>query len=169
MEGIDQQLEDRPARERDPICGMEVAPEEAADSVVHAGRTYYFCSPMCAARFKADPESHAAPEQAEPSPASEQGSPVVPSATTGVPEGARRVRVDLPIEGLDCPVCVENVRRALLEVPGVERAQVNPTTRVATVAYDRSRADLSDLSRAVRGAGYQVGLATARLGIEGLH
>ncbi len=165
---IDRQDEDSRTRVVDPICGMEIAPQDAADSVVYAGRTYYFCSPMCAEKFKADPESHAAPEQAEPGPPSEQAMEVLPSATTGVPEGARKVRVDLPIEGLDCPACVENVRRALLEVPGVEGALVNPTTHVATVAYDRSRADLAEISRAVRSAGYQVGLATVRLGIEGL-
>lgn len=168
MARIDRRGEDVGIRVRDPICGMEIAPEDAADSAVYAGRTYYFCSPMCAERFKADPESYAAPEQAEPSPTSEQVVEVLPSATTGVPEGAQRVRVDLPIEGLDCPACVENVRRALLEVPGVERALVNPTTHVATVAYDQSRVDLEEISRAVRSAGYQVGLATARLGIEGL-
>lgn len=147
---------------------MEVSPEEAADSVVHAGRTYYFCSTACAERFKADPESYAAPEQAEPSPDSERAVELLPSVTTGVPEGARRVRVDLPVEGLDCPGCAENVRRALLAVPGVERALVNPTTHLATVAYDSSRTDLLALSRAVQTAGYQVGFATVRLGIEGL-
>lgn len=155
-------------RVKDPICGMEMAPEDAVDSVSHAGRTYYFCSPSCAERFKADPESRASPEQAEPSPASERQVEVVPSATTGYPEGAGRLRIDLPIAGLDCPHCVENVRRALLELPGVERALVNPTTQVATVAYDPSRAGLAEMDRAVRRAGYQVGLASARIGIEGL-
>ncbi len=159
---------DSAARARDPVCGMEIAPEEAAESAEYAGRTYYFCSPDCAARFKADPESYAAPEQAEPSPASERSVEMVPSATTGFPEGAQKVRVELPIEGLDCPVCAENVRKALLGVPGVRRALVNPTTHTATVAYDRSRADLPKLSEAIRDAGYQVGLATARVGIEGL-
>ncbi|GEM_PF-1586377 len=152
----------------DPVCGMEVSPESAADSVVRAGHTYYFCSTACAERFKADPESYAAPEQAEPNPDSERSVAVLPSATTGVPEGARRVRVDLPVEGLECAGCAENVRRALLGVPGVERALVNPSTQVATVAYDSSRTDLLGLSRAIQGAGYRVGFATIRLGIEGL-
>ncbi len=159
---------DSAASVRDPVCGMEIGPEAAADSAEYAGRTYYFCSPDCAARFKSDPESYAAPEQAEPSPASEQAVEVVPSATTGFPQGAQKVRMELPIEGLDCPVCAENIRKALLAVPGVRRALVNPTTHTATVAYDRSRADLSKLSEAVHRAGYQVGLATTRLGIEGL-
>lgn len=93
---------------------------------------------------------------------------VLPSVTTGIPEGARRVRVELPIEGLDCPVCAQNIGRALLALPGVERAAVNPSTRVATVAYDRTKVGLPEMSRAVRDAGYQVGLATARIGIEGI-
>ncbi len=159
---------DGAARVRDPVCGMEIDPEEAVDSVEYAGRSYYFCSPDCAARFKADPESYASPEQAEPSPTSEKAVDTVPSATTGFPEGARNVRVELPIVGLDCPVCAENVRKVLLRVPGVQRALVNPTTHMATIAYDRSRTDLLKLSETVRDAGYQVGLATARVGIEGM-
>jgi Cu+-exporting ATPase len=42
--------------ERDPICGMTVDPEKAAAKVEHAGATYYFCSPGCAARFQKEPE-----------------------------------------------------------------------------------------------------------------
>jgi P-type Cu+ transporter len=40
----------------DPICGMTVEPERAAGSYVHKGRTYYFCSQHCLAKFKDDPE-----------------------------------------------------------------------------------------------------------------
>ena len=28
----------------DPVCGMEVNPEDAAAAWQHAGTTYYFCS-----------------------------------------------------------------------------------------------------------------------------
>ena len=43
------------AERRDPVCGMSVRPESAAGFVDHAGVTYWFCSPSCVARFKADP------------------------------------------------------------------------------------------------------------------
>ena len=42
--------------ERDPVCGMTVAPEKAKGAAEHAGATYYFCSAGCASRFQADPE-----------------------------------------------------------------------------------------------------------------
>jgi Cu+-exporting ATPase len=40
--------------ERDPVCGMTVAPETAKASVEHAGKRYFFCSDGCAQRFRQD-------------------------------------------------------------------------------------------------------------------
>ncbi len=39
----------------DPVCGMEVDPSRAAGSSVYAGRTTYFCSPGCKAKFDKNP------------------------------------------------------------------------------------------------------------------
>ena len=39
----------------DPVCGMTINPETAADSREVDGVTYYFCSAHCAATFDADP------------------------------------------------------------------------------------------------------------------
>ena len=39
----------------DPVCGMTVDPAAARASAVHDGRTYYFCCPSCASKFRADP------------------------------------------------------------------------------------------------------------------
>jgi P-type Cu+ transporter len=50
----------RTSMELDPICGMEVEPAQAAADVEHAGKSYYFCSVGCAARFKKEPEKFAA-------------------------------------------------------------------------------------------------------------
>ena len=44
----------------DPVCGMEIHPEEAAGTVEHDGRTIYFCSPGCRATFLEDPQRYAA-------------------------------------------------------------------------------------------------------------
>lgn len=41
----------------DPVCGMTVAPEKAAGSYDHDGKTYHFCSTHCLSKFKADPEA----------------------------------------------------------------------------------------------------------------
>src|SRR5258708_30301379 len=45
-----------PAKHKDPVCGMTVAPEKAAGKVEHAANTYYFCSKQCAERFSREPD-----------------------------------------------------------------------------------------------------------------
>ncbi len=47
----------RPAA-RDPVCGMEVDPTQAAGSYVYRGVKYYFCNPRCLERFRQNPERH---------------------------------------------------------------------------------------------------------------
>jgi len=57
----------------DPVCGMQVDPAKAAGSFDHQGKTYFFCSSHCAAKFKSDPAKYVVPRQearaAKPSPA----------------------------------------------------------------------------------------------------
>jgi P-type Cu+ transporter len=48
---------------KDPVCGMTVDPQKARGKAEHAGRTYYFCSAGCEARFKADPAKYLSPKQ----------------------------------------------------------------------------------------------------------
>ena len=43
----------------DPVCGMEVNPENAAGKSEYAGRTYYFCSEQCRNRFDENPAQYA--------------------------------------------------------------------------------------------------------------
>jgi Cu+-exporting ATPase len=42
-------------REKDPVCGMMVDPQKAAEKVEHDGKLYYFCSARCAERFRNEP------------------------------------------------------------------------------------------------------------------
>lgn len=42
--------------EKDPVCGMVVRTEEAAEQRAVQGRTYYFCSAACAAKFDRAPQ-----------------------------------------------------------------------------------------------------------------
>jgi P-type Cu+ transporter len=44
--------------QKDPVCGMDVEPRDAAGMVQHAGQTYYFCSDHCVKKFKADPDRY---------------------------------------------------------------------------------------------------------------
>ena len=43
---------------KDPVCGMEVDPAQAAATVEYRGETYYFCAPGCEALFKKQPPKH---------------------------------------------------------------------------------------------------------------
>jgi Cu+-exporting ATPase len=50
----------------DPVCGMTIAPADAAGSVEFDGQTYYFCSKGCLKRFRADPAKFVAAKSQEP-------------------------------------------------------------------------------------------------------
>ena len=49
--------------ERDPVCGMSVAPAKAAATADYGGKTYFFCGKGCAARFQAQPEKYLQPAE----------------------------------------------------------------------------------------------------------
>lgn len=53
---------------KDPVCGMEIRPEEAAVTAEHEGRTFFFCSHGCHAAYLKEPHrySHPAEEQGDP-------------------------------------------------------------------------------------------------------
>jgi P-type Cu+ transporter len=77
-----------PTDTTDPVCGMTVAPENAAGTSVYQGRRYLFCSPSCLARFQATPEqyirhqsteeAHAGPQASRTSEAVEYTCPMHP-------------------------------------------------------------------------------------------
>jgi YHS domain-containing protein len=47
----------------DPVCGSRIDPGKHAERYRYEDHTYYFCSPRCAARFRAEPGAflHRAP------------------------------------------------------------------------------------------------------------
>ena len=45
--------------EKDVVCGMQVDPAKAAGTSRHAGKTYYFCSKACKAKFDSNPADYA--------------------------------------------------------------------------------------------------------------
>jgi Cu+-exporting ATPase len=48
---------------RDPICGMDIDPQHAPETVEWEGARYYFCSPSCARKFRE--QHHASPAKSE--------------------------------------------------------------------------------------------------------
>lgn len=64
--------------------------------------------------------------------------------------------VKLKVEGMTCNHCVMAVKKALLRVPGVEKAEVSLERAEALV---EGQADLEALLRAVEEEGYRATLA----------
>ncbi|MCW5625885.1 MAG: copper-translocating P-type ATPase [Burkholderiales bacterium] len=62
--------------------------------------------------------------------------------------------VRLAVEGMTCASCAGRVERALRAVPGVERAEVNLATEIATVAVVTGSASAQRLIEAVNAAGF---------------
>jgi YHS domain-containing protein len=51
--------EARASTDRDPVCGMEVKPDQGYTKVYH-GQSYRFCSRACLDKFEATPQQYAA-------------------------------------------------------------------------------------------------------------
>ncbi len=65
-------------------------------------------------------------------------------------------RITLPVRGMSCASCVENVRSALASLDGVLSASVNFATEKATIEYFPSRTGIREFRKAIRDAGYDV-------------
>jgi YHS domain-containing protein len=48
---------------KDPVCGMQIRPEEAVATEDHDRRTFYFCSQDCYQAFVDDPHRYGHPEE----------------------------------------------------------------------------------------------------------
>jgi multidrug efflux pump subunit AcrA (membrane-fusion protein)/YHS domain-containing protein len=63
---------------QDPVCGLQVSVKKAAQAgrkSVYEGRTYYFCSDECKARFDENPEKYAASTSEDETPNGHEASP----------------------------------------------------------------------------------------------
>ncbi len=135
----------------DPVCGMEVEPEEAAGSTEYEGRTYYFCNPGCKEKFDADPEAFLQKEQPV---AAEPGKPEPEAA-----EADEGDSVILAVTDMSCESCAQSITRALKARRGVLAAQVRFATGRAQVRYRPEEVSPAELVETVSRVGY-----TARVG-----
>jgi Cu+-exporting ATPase len=46
---------------KDPVCGMQVDEQQAAEKSEHQGQTFYFCSPGCRQQFEQNPARYTDP------------------------------------------------------------------------------------------------------------
>ena len=68
---------------------------------------------------------------------------------------ARVEKATIPIGGMTCASCVAAIEKAL-RLDGVTRADVNLATEKATVEYLPTQISLSEIKKAIEGAGYKV-------------
>ncbi len=62
--------------------------------------------------------------------------------------------VNLKIDGMSCQHCVMRVKKAVEQLPGVSKTEVNVGT--ARITYDESKIGKEDVEKAVEAAGYSV-------------
>ncbi len=148
---------------KDPVCGMEIEPQDAAVSRKHMGQTFYFCSPNCVEQFDADPHHYAQAVLA----VTEAPLPVG-SATTGFNPALPLACVELPVLGLQREQDGRAVEAAVAGLPGVRSAHANTGSGVVTVEYDPQRTNAAALAAGLRPAGFRVGGAQTRVGIQDL-
>ena len=71
------------------------------------------------------------------------------------PEGACIAESSLTIDGMDCAACSLEIERRVLEVDGVERADVNPASGRAVVHWNPARTRASRIAAAIEAGGYR--------------
>ncbi len=136
---------------RDPVCGMEIEPQSAFASREHMGQRYYFCSQSCADQFDADPHRY-----------------TMTSATSGFNPNRALTRIELPITGIPSKKPVRALEAALHAMGGVHAVRVNSMIDKIEVEYDAQTVSIPKMAEAVRSAGFDIGSARTRIGIENL-
>ena len=124
----------------DPVCHMEVDPEDAAGKSAYKGRTYYFCAASCKERFDADPEGFLSPAE---------------SCSVAPPMAPGERRVDIPVRGMTCVSCALTIEEGLKRLPGVAQASVNLAAEKASVSFDPRMSGLSGITNAIQDLGYE--------------
>ena len=147
----------------DPVCGMQVEKEKAAGSSTYQGEDFYFCSLQCKSKFDQNPEKYH----------KEKSSPVLHMSMPEVTEekkkeGKNEERIDLPITGMSCASCAAAIQKELSALNGVNRASVNLATSRAAVYYNPKLIGVNDLISTIRKSGYDVGVVSVELPIQGM-
>jgi Cu+-exporting ATPase len=101
----------------DPVCGMTVDPQHAAGSSVYEGKTYYFCSQGCVAKFEANPERYLHPA-ATPEPMHEEATSTGVEYTCPMHPEVRQIGPG------SCPKCGMALEPATFTLANVD--EVNP-------------------------------------------
>jgi Cu+-exporting ATPase len=77
-------------------------------------------------------------------------------------------QISLPISGLSCANCVNEIERDLKKLRGISHVSINPVTEELTIVFDDSEVREDAIVKAIRDAGYDVALSRLDLPITGM-
>ena len=142
----------------DPVCGMQIDIADAAAMSIHKGRFIYFCNRSCKEKFDADPIKYqkSGADDAE----SKRLEPKLPLENLKT--------VEFPVSGMSCASCVARIEKGLSKMSGIQQAKVNFASEKASVTFDPSRVQMTDLVGTVKDLGYEAGLAKVTLPVHGM-
>ncbi|MBO0810459.1 MAG: heavy metal translocating P-type ATPase [Microlunatus sp.] len=125
----------------DPVCGMTVE-QTSEHTAVHEGRTYYFCSDGCRAKFTADPQRYLEPTigPADASAATPDHEPAhqhaAHSAAAAAPSGGEPVEYTCPMHPEirrpgpgACPICGMALEPVTVTADAAPNAELVDMTR----------------------------------------
>jgi len=69
-------------------------------------------------------------------------------------EAAGLKMVTLKVDNMTCSLCPYTVKKSLVQVPGVEKAEVDFDSKTVQVTFDPAKADIAMLTEATGNAGY---------------
>lgn len=64
--------------------------------------------------------------------------------------------IEIPIQGIQCASCVQNIEKALLQMRGITEAAVNLATGKAKVEYIPTETSLTEIKKTIEQTGYKV-------------
>ncbi len=137
--------------QRDPVCGMDIAPESAAAERKHMEQTFYFCSQSCVEQFDREPHSY-----------------MMTSTTTGFNPERSLARIELPVSDLPLVRPALELEKALNALEGVDQVTINVGAGILRLDYDPLKINIARMAAVVRASGYTLEGIQTRLGIENL-
>jgi Cu+-exporting ATPase len=144
---------------------MEIDSDQAAGKIEYNGQTFYFCSESCQKKFQNNPKHNI---QSEDSQSDIQGKDKKEAARLTGYHKSDLLHLDIPIVGMSCASCAVIVEKSLKDVKGVQSASVNFANQKAHVVYNTKQIKTPSLFNTVESAGYQVGGAKMRIGIQNM-
>ncbi|MFQ5450491.1 MAG: heavy-metal-associated domain-containing protein [Nitrospinaceae bacterium] len=62
----------------------------------------------------------------------------------------------IKVEGMSCDHCVQTIKKAVNEIPGIEKVEVDLEKKEVRVDFDEGKTDLHNISAMITGVGYEV-------------